>query len=140
MPRSDSLEGPIKDVPGLRERLTESYPPGPPTLHAKTLAVDLDGALHAYSRGWSGGALYDDPMPGAVEAMWTLSLKWRLVVFTARRDLQAVLRWLNTHGFPEMEVTNQKPPAWAYIDDRAIEFKSWQQTLERIASEVRKEP
>jgi hypothetical protein len=110
------------------------------TTHLRTLAIDLDGVLHAYSRGWSGGDLYDDPVPGAVEAMWALCHDWNLVVFTARRELAPVANWLNTHGFPEMDVTNQKPPAYAYIDDRAIEFKSWPVTLARIATEQRTEP
>lgn len=106
----------------------------------KTLAVDLDGVLHRYSRGWSGGEMYDEPVQGAVEAITELVKGWQVVVFTARAELEPVREWLAKHGFPPLEVTNRKPPAWAYIDDRAIEFKDWKACLERIASEVREAP
>ena len=36
-----------------------------------------------------------------------------------------VKQWLMANGFPPMEVTNVKIPAFMYIDDRAIRFTNW---------------
>lgn len=67
-----------------------------------------------------------------------------MVVFTCRDPVQVAL-WLRGHGIPctvdpdastgfwddrdIVLVTNRKPAAVAYIDDRAIRFTSWEQAL-----------
>jgi hypothetical protein len=104
----------------------------------KTLAIDFDGVIHAYSRGWEGGAIYDEPVPGVAEALALLALDYRLVVFTARDlkppEAREIGLWLYEHGLTQYiaEVTNEKPKAWAYIDDRAIRFESWKQALDSV--------
>jgi hypothetical protein len=102
----------------------------------RTLAIDFDGVLHAYSKGWQDGTIYDRPLFFAVEALRRLRLwGYTLVIFTARKDTQAVKEWLAANDFPtDIEVTNVKPPAWAYIDDRAIRFENWAQCLDSIQS------
>lgn len=98
----------------------------------KTLAVDFDGVIHAYREGWRGGEVYDRPVFGARYALHVLAQTYRVVVFTAREDLGAVRGWLRLHSLDQYvaEVTNVKPPAWAYVDDRAVRFEGeWMQTL-----------
>lgn len=97
--------------------------------HDKTIAIDFDGVLHKYSQGWQDGSIYDGPVPGAVAACHELARKYRLVIFTARQQEEAIKEWLTLHGFPPMEVMNTKPPALFYIDDRAIRFENWFDTL-----------
>lgn len=100
-------------------------------MRRKTVAVDLDGVLHWYRRGWHDGTLYDEPTPGSRRAMAELSLRYDLVVFTCREDIEAVWAWLRKHkldGFFK-EVTNRKPLAEFYVDDRAVRFESWEQAL-----------
>src|SRR3990167_7471733 len=93
----------------------------------RTLAIDFDGVLHAYGQGWQDGTIYDEPLPGAVDACrYLVDQGFDLVIFTARQDQAAIHKWLRTHGFPEMDVTNMKPPALFYIDDRAIRFRDWE--------------
>jgi hypothetical protein len=97
------------------------------------ICLDFDGVLHRYSRGWQGGVIYDDPVEDSVAACLALA-EWgfKLTVCTARDDVDAVRVWLAEMGFPEMTVTNKKPPADLYLDDRALKFEGWTEALTLI--------
>jgi len=92
------------------------------------VAVDFDGVLHAYSRGWTGTIPEDPPVPGADDFVRYLQDRgWVVIVHTARavepEGVSAVHQWLLRHGFPRLHITAQKPAAAAYIDDRALRFE-----------------
>lgn len=91
------------------------------------ICIDFDGVIHRYSKGWNGGEIYDRPMPGAKVAIRRLMKQFTVIILTAREaDTHHKVRaWLKKWGFPKIKVTNIKPPAIAYIDDRAIHFDSW---------------
>ena len=90
------------------------------------IAVDCDGVLHLYSLGWHDGTMYDEPVPGAREAVQKLINKgYEVYVLTARHNRPEVEEWLEKHGFPKMRVSRVKLPAIAYIDDRGIRFTNW---------------
>ncbi|TXS40092.1 hypothetical protein [Streptomyces sp. OR43] len=112
-----------------------------------TIAVDFDGVIHAYSRGWQDGTIYDEPMPGAIDGLHELMRRDAVFIHTSR-DPQAVALWItNRLGITstwEMEgarphefwndrgrvlVTNRKLPATVYIDDRGLHFDSWEQVM-----------
>ena len=109
----------------------------------KTIALDFDGVLHRYSRGWADGTIYDPPVEGAVQAVRTLLDKgYGLVIHTCRvngdpdaafteeqpdaRD-QSIRTWLIENGFPEewalMVEIWPKPTAFLYVDDRGRRFE-----------------
>ena len=114
----------------------------------RTVAVDFDGVVHAYSRGWRNGTIYDDPVPGAFDALRQLMASGYAVFIHTTRDPLSVANWLRDHGdfrcclddrssefwaTPDMLlVTDRKYPAVAYIDDRAIRFESWPQALAEL--------
>jgi hypothetical protein len=105
----------------------------------KTLAIDFDGVVHRYSRGWQDGTIYDPPVHGALEGLRRLAaLGYDLVLYTTRvrDDIQreALNRWLRENGFHGIfsTVTDRKPLAVAYIDDRAIRFTTWPETLQAV--------
>ena len=110
----------------------------------KTLAIDFDGVIHKYSNGWQGGKIYDVPVDGAIESVLSLMKKYEVVIFTSREDLDAVADWMRIHfdfeanGVHEPVITNMKPIAVAYIDDRGIRFTDWESTLAFL--ETMKEP
>lgn len=112
-----------------------------------TVALDFDGVIHGYSRGWQGGLIYDPPMPGAIEAIREIQEVEAVVVHTARTDLVSVAAWLRAldiecvtqdewdaerpvreHGSAfwndreRVLITNRKPAARHYLDDRAVKF------------------
>lgn len=103
------------------------------------VAVDFDGVLHTYDH-WRDGVLYGEPIEGSVDALWEIVNSGREVaVFTARVDTQeqadAVVEWLDKHGYPPVPVTNTKPVAYVYLDDRAIRFEGdWADSLKEIGS------
>ena len=102
---------------------------------APIVCVDFDGVLNQFD-GWRGPDFLHPPRPEALAFLTELNrLGSRVVVFTVRwaPDVQ---RWLAEHGLAEhvVEVTDKKPPAHVYIDDRAICFQGdFQATLEQVA-------
>lgn len=117
-----------------------------------TVAVDFDGVIHAYSRGWQDGSIYDDLMPGAIIGLSRLMQRYAVFVHTTRKP-KPVARWIEQRSGYGIEcttqidplrpwrrgpfwnqqgvllVTNRKLPAVAYIDDRGIRFETWEQAL-----------
>ena len=122
-----------------------------------TVALDFDGVIHWYRSGWQGGKIYDPPMPGAIEAIREIQEVEAVVVHTARTDLVSVAEWLRARDIecvtqdewdaerPAEErsgcfwndmsrvlVTNRKPAARVYLDDRAVKFTpagGWERAL-----------
>ncbi|MDE2468671.1 MAG: hypothetical protein KGL35_08000 [Bradyrhizobium sp.] len=102
----------------------------------KTIAVDFDGVIHGYSKGWQDGSIYDPPVPGVNLSLDRLRRAgYRVVIYTTRAanrvidgepqtgQLQDVVDYLNSHGIPFDEVfTGDKPIFTALIDDRAVRF------------------
>jgi hypothetical protein len=112
---------------------------------ADTIALDFDGVIHAYTRGWADGSIYDPPVPGALEGIRALMAEHPVFIFTTR-DVSQVASWLLERGFSvrvgydgpfwnetgRLLVTNRKLAATAYIDDRAIRFSTWHQALAAV--------
>lgn len=111
----------------------------------KQLAIDFDGVIHKNSKGFYDGTIYDDPIEGALDAVKTLAKQYDIVIFTAKaksdRPLlggktgkELVAEWLDKYGLLAYikDITSEKPRAIAYIDDKAIKFTSWQQTIRQL--------
>lgn len=96
--------------------------------------VDFDGVIHRYSKGWHDGTAYDEPMPGAREALEAIEAAGYEVVIFSTRNPDDIARWLHRNHFeqvggPHRYITNEKLPAVAMIDDRAIRFTEWSEAL-----------
>ena len=106
------------------------------------LALDFDGVIHLYRRGWQDGEIYDDMTTGF--AVWAIDANryWHLVIHSSRCATEqgrvAIRAWLakqlsgklhadEVHGFVDMfDLQATKPPARLTIDDRALTFNgSW---------------
>lgn len=103
----------------------------------KTVAIDFDGVVHLNHNFVNSSIIPDAPVPGAFNAIEQLRRQYRVVIFSCRADspaaIDAISDWLEVNGIEVDEVTNVKPHATVYIDDRAINFAGdWQDTLEQI--------
>jgi hypothetical protein len=106
-----------------------------------TICIDFDGVIHAYSKGWTSVEdIYDEPVPGAKEAIRELRKDFRVVVLSTRLvgrfiDVRlAILEWLEKHDIEVDALSSDKVAAVAYIDDRAINFAgNWTSVLRDVA-------
>jgi hypothetical protein len=117
-----------------------------------TLSVDFDGVIHAYSKGWHDGTIYDGPVPGSLEGLKTLMDQDSVFILTTR-DIGQVASWFLERRFSVrvgydgpfwnergvLLITNRKLAATAYLDDRAVRFIDWKQALTDLAVNTNKE-
>lgn len=59
----------------------------------KTIAIDFDGVIHKYSKGWQDGKCYDDEVAGVFKAIQTL-MKDHTVFILSTRSSKQIKRWL----------------------------------------------
>ena len=104
----------------------------------KTVCLDFDGVIHSYKSGWQGEAVIPDPPIHKVDvAVRRLRKHFRVVIYSARcrnrQGVEAIQRWLDKHQIEVDEVCDHKPPAFVYVDDRAIPFNGdWDETISAI--------
>ena len=104
----------------------------------RTVCLDFDGVIHSYQSGWQGEAIIaDPPIHGVDKAIKQLRKDYRVVVFSARSKSEegrhAIEQWLAKHRIEVDEVCENKPPAFVYVDDRAIHFGGdWMKTIQDI--------
>lgn len=113
----------------------------------RTVCLDFDGVLHAYTSPWTrADVIPDPPVPGAQKFCRALvSSGWDVVVFSTRAaeptGLLAMESWLDDNGFPpEVRVAppGGKPHAQVYIDDRAYRFEGdFREAFHFISGDVR---
>jgi hypothetical protein len=119
----------------------------PPEFDAElnNLAIDFDGVIHNFDKGFHDGTCYGDPLPGSLEAVRKLSKKYRIVIFTAKakpnrplingkNGIQLIEEWLDKHDILDCvsEITAEKPRAFLYIDDNGYRHTDWESTLNFI--------
>lgn len=114
------------------------------------IAIDFDGTLHRFSKGWHDGSVYDPPVDGAVESVKALiDAGHTVIIHTCRFNvgayegdkrsqderIEAVTDWMDKYGIRGHELWTEKgkPFADVYIDDKAICFTgNWAKTVERV--------
>jgi len=125
--------------------LNQHVPPGFEN-ELKNIAVDFDGVVHTFDKGWHDGTCYGEPIEGSLEAIKQLSTIYNVIIFSAKvrpdRPLvsgktgkQLVKEWLEKYDVLQyvVDITHEKPRAQYYIDDKAIRFENnWGEILEQV--------
>lgn len=93
----------------------------------ETVVFDFDGVIHSYTSPWLGVTIIPDPpVDGIREAIADIREKYAVVVVSTRcitpEGKRAVENYLTKNGIEVDAVISEKPPAVAYVDDRAICF------------------
>lgn len=112
-----------------------------------TAAIDFDGTLHPYTKGWLGTGNVD-PEPPSPDLEYVLAdlvgAGYTLVVHSARavtkEGQDAIFAWLESHGLARFftKIVSQKPAAVVYLDDRAIHFDgNWFAARDAILAALR---
>lgn len=104
---------------------------------AKTVVFDFDGVIHSYTSGWQGATnIPDPPVPGIQKALKEIhDAGYEVVVVSTRCKTalgrMAIENWIDMYGMTQEvdKVCKEKPPAIAYIDDRAICFDGHPENL-----------
>ena len=74
-----------------------------------------------------------EPVEGAQQAMMTLKRRGdTLIIHTARERFKPVEDWLWHFAIPYDQITNIKPNADFFIDDKALRFTTWAQVLQDL--------
>lgn len=102
----------------------------------KKIAIDFDGVVHDFKNPVSGRRM-GNPIDGTKRALDTLKSRgYEIIIFSywAKDDLsiKTIADWLDYFNCPYDDITNIKPNAIAYIDDRGIKFTNWQEIIDRF--------
>tara|TARA_R100000005_G_scaffold90579_1_gene62116 strand:+ start:168 stop:557 length:390 start_codon:yes stop_codon:yes gene_type:complete len=124
--------------------MNKDFPPGFEEDY-KNIAIDFDGVVHTFDKGFHDGTCYGEPIEGSLEAIKQLSKKYNVVIFTAKakpsRPLvngktgsELVYEWLVKHDVMKYvkQITSEKPRSFIYIDDKGYRFENWSDTMKYL--------
>ena len=112
-------------------------------LEGKIIAIDFDGVIHRAKRGYCSGKIYDKPNKRARRSMAYLVARGaRVIIFTCRLSVRSphyeyqrreIIGWLRKNHFYWLhhyhEITALKPRADIFIENKAIQFYNWGDTM-----------
>lgn len=100
------------------------------------IAIDLDDTLHDPSQKPPGGRM-GKPFEGTAEALQEfLDAGYEIVVFSVwaddEKNIATIAKWMEYFKLPYHKITNIKPDAEYFIDDRAVRFTNWHDVTKEI--------
>lgn len=91
-------------------------------------ALDFDGVVHDYKNPIQGKRM-GKPIHGANEALRKLKARGhRIIIFSTWGDekgKKTIEDFMRFYGLLFDDITNTKPQADYYIDDKGVRFTSW---------------
>lgn len=100
------------------------------------IAVDFDDVIHdpkKVLKGYKMGV----PVEGALEALKQLHMEGNIVIIHSvwadtDKKREAMSAWCRYFGVPYDFITNIKPVADLYLDNKAYRFRTWPDAMEFI--------
>lgn len=95
---------------------------------SKTVVFDFDGVIHSYISGWQGASVIPDPpVPGIKGTIDCLKEAGFKIVCQSTRasspeGTKAIEEYCKKYNINIDDITDRKPPAFCYVDDRALKF------------------
>lgn len=111
----------------------------------KVIAIDFDGVIHNDSKGFHDGTIYGDPISGVENALDKLSKSYIILIYSCKstpdrplvdgkNGTELLWEWFEKWKMKKYitDIVWGKPQALFYIDDKALRFYDWDQTLNDI--------
>ena len=95
---------------------------------SKIIVFDFDGVIHSYTSGWQGVDVANDPPVDRIKEYidQLVELGYTIVIQSSRcnseKGIECIKDYCLEYNIEYHEITNNKPPAYLTIDDRAICF------------------
>jgi hypothetical protein len=111
----------------------------------KSIAIDFDGVINPYTKGWQGPGVFEDPSQECVAAIKKLHTNYTIIIHTAREqtEFDRIREYLLKHDIEHDEMfeakgSRSKPIADVYLDDRAVTFNgNWDAAILKIENSSR---
>lgn len=110
----------------------------------RTLAIDFDDTLHdtKHTR-WTGiGKARGSMISYAAKHLHDLSKDYKIVIYSCRAvhpdGVEAIRKFCVRNNIPFDAITATKPIAALYIDDKALQFTTWAETVRQIRKRLKK--
>ena len=103
------------------------------------LAIDFDSVLHDWEHPVPGRKM-GPPIEGAKDALIRLKAQGYTVIIWSCNRPQIIRDWMLWWGLPFDSIWGErpsdvgKPAASCYIDNNAIRFENWAQTLDALTN------
>lgn len=117
----------------------------PPGMESQNnnIAIDFDGVIHNFDKGYHDGTCYGEPIEGSLEALKILSQKYNIIIFSSKclpdrplvqgkKGKELIIGWLQKYDVLKYvkDITHIKVRAKYYIDDKGINFNNnWSKIL-----------
>ncbi|MFY9307891.1 MAG: hypothetical protein WAQ28_02460 [Bacteroidia bacterium] len=105
------------------------------------IIIDLDGTICTEEKTYSRSLA--KPQKGAVKSVNALYDEGHtIIIYSARTwmEFEMTVAWLKTNKIKYHQLVLGKPVGDVWIDDRAIQFDSWENVVSRLAAKKSKNP
>ncbi len=101
----------------------------------KRIVIDIDGVIaKLHEENWRNYDKVDMIEDASIHIKKLIDKGFYVILHTSRReyDRPITLQWLSDHNIHYDEIYFDKPLGDMYIDDKAIQFKNWDNIIAKL--------